>query len=68
MTPLTEAQVAAGVAAIESGRDPRIAADITDRLALVAKQAGRLVALADALGVVVTIEQQPRLPLAMGNY
>jgi hypothetical protein len=37
-------------------------------LTAIAESAQRVVRAADALGVVLTISQRPRLPLAMGNY
>lgn len=41
---------------------------MTDYLEQVRKMANELVATASRLGIIVTIEQVPNAPLAMGNY
>lgn len=51
--------------------DPRDPAPTTEQLtalAAVHKVAEHLMCLAERIGVVVTIEQKPLQPLAMGNY
>ena len=47
---------------------PRAERNRPGELAYIQQQAEQLITYASRLGIVVTIEQQPRQPLAVGSY